>query len=134
MEEAFLTPAPTRKSVVLVVEDEIPIRSMVSEYLRDVGFAVIEARNAGEAVAVLAASTPVDLVFTDVDMPGTMDGLMLAAWVQETHPAVPVILASGVAELRDGHRGAGVLPKPYSPKVLERKIRELLGKTTRVAT
>ncbi len=104
---------------------------MVSDYLRDVGFAVIEARSAGEAVAIFAALVPVDLVFTDVDMPGTMDGLMLASWVRENHPAVPVIVASGVAELRDDHRADCLLQKPYSPRGLERKIRELLGEATK---
>lgn len=127
MEEAFQSTVSDRKSVVLIVEDEIPIRSMVADYLRDVGFAVVEARNAGEAVAIFAALIPVDLVFTDVDMPGTMDGLMLASWVRENHPALPIIVASGVAELRNDHRADCLLQKPYSPRVLERKIRELLG-------
>jgi CheY-like chemotaxis protein len=131
MEEALQTPASTRKWTLLVVEDETLIRSMVSDYLRDADFTVIEAKNADEAITVISSSTPVDLVFTDVDMPGDMDGLMLASWIHRYDPNVPVIVTSGVAELRDDYRGMRVLQKPYSPRVLERKIRELLGASAR---
>jgi DNA-binding response OmpR family regulator len=124
MEEALQTPASTRKWTLLVVEDETLIRSMVSDYLRDADFTVIEAKNADEAITVISSSTP-------VDMPGDMDGLMLASWIHRYDPNVPVIVTSGVAELRDDYRGMRVLQKPYSPRVLERKIRELLGASAR---
>jgi DNA-binding response OmpR family regulator len=126
MEKAFQSEAADREIVLLVVEDEAPIRSMVCEYLRDVGFRVIEARDADEAIMVFSSATPVDLVFTDVDMPGSIDGLRLALWIRECHPSVPVMVTSGVAELRDIYQGLRVLPKPYSPRILERQIRELL--------
>ena len=65
---------PATRPVVLVVEDEILIRFLISEHLRDVGFTVIEASNADDAAAVIQSESPVDLVFSDINMPGGMDG------------------------------------------------------------
>jgi len=126
-------PELKRKWVVLIVEDEAIIRAMVADYLRDLDFTIIELKDADEAIAVFSSTTPIDLVFTDVNMPGKLDGFMLAAWIADHHPTVPVILASGVAELRDQDRRFVILQKPYSPSELERKIRELLAGAARTA-
>ena len=64
-----------RQPAVLVVEDEVLIRSAVAEYLRIAGNLVVEAANAAEAIAVFAAGVPIDVVFSDIHMPGTTDGL-----------------------------------------------------------
>ena len=75
---------------------------VVADYLRDHGFLVIEAIDVNEAMALLEArDVVVDLVFSDVHMPGELDGLDLARWVRATLPGLPVILASGAARTSD---------------------------------
>ena len=75
---------------ILVVEDEVLIRLPLAEYLRDCGYRVFEASNVAEAV--LDADTPVDLVFSDVNMPGNENGFALAVWICQRHPDTNVIL------------------------------------------
>jgi len=83
------------KRTVLVVEDDILVRLTIADHLRGAGYIVFEAPNAAEAAAVFASGERVDVVFTDVQMPGAMDGLMLARWVQEHYPGTPVLITSG---------------------------------------
>jgi DNA-binding NtrC family response regulator len=115
---------------VLVVEDEVLIRLAVSDYLRECGYQVIEASNADEAVRVLSADIKVDVVFSDVNMPGSIDGFGLAQWVRRERAHVKVILASGAA--RSAQAAGGLcekgpfLRKPYAHAELERQIRALL--------
>ena len=74
---------------VLVVEDEVLIRVVIADYLRECGYRVYEAVNASEALAMLQApEVSVDIVFSDVEMPGDMDGLGLARWVRANKPSV----------------------------------------------
>ena len=81
---------------VLVVEDEFLVRMAVADSLEFAGFAVVEAGSGDEAVSILSEASPqIDLVFTDVRMPGTLDGFALNAWVKQNCPKIPVILASG---------------------------------------
>lgn len=82
---------------ILVVEDEILVRMPLAEYLRDCGYRVFEAASVAEAKAVLDADTPVDLVFSDVNLVGAENGFALASWVHQHHPATKVLLTSGVA-------------------------------------
>jgi CheY-like chemotaxis protein len=106
----------------LVVEDEVVLRMAVSDHLRDAGFGVIEAVGADEAVELLGANRSIQLVFSDVMMPGTMDGEALAAWISERYPEVPVLLASGAAQ-------RGQMPfigKPYSFLELQRRVEQML--------
>ena len=81
---------------LLVVEDDNLTRIDTSEHVRDCGFEVIEAEHAGAALALLMKSHPIDLVFTDVQMLGKMDGLDLAKWVLQHRPDVLVMIASGI--------------------------------------
>ena len=117
-----------RQPVVLVVEDEVLIRSAVAEYLRISGNLVVEAANAAEAIAVFAAGVPIDIVFSDIQMPGTMDGLGLARWVYRNRPGIHVVLTSGYA---DAARATEVeklfFPKPYRTAEVTRRIRLLLA-------
>jgi CheY-like chemotaxis protein len=117
------------KRTILVVEDEIMIRLMISHYLRDSGFDVIEANNAQDAVRVLL-ERKVDLVFTDLQMPGSMDGIGLARRIQAEWPDMKVILTSGAvtasalpADLRDR---ATLVRKPYRLDAIAEQIRVLL--------
>ena len=118
----------TREPAVLVVEDEILIRSAVAEFLRDAGYRVIEAASADEAVAVFASRTQIDLVFSDINMPGTMDGVGLVRWIADHHPGIHVILTSAISHARRaGQSGAGFLPKPYRLAEIVRRIASLLN-------
>lgn len=100
---------------ILVVEDELLIRLLVSDELRSAGFDVIEAADADEALTILGSLVRVDLIISDVRMPGSLDGLGLLAVVRETYPTIPVIITSGHVESRhaiaDG--AARFLAKPY---------------------
>lgn len=118
----------THRRVVLIVEDDILVRLTIA-VLRGAGYAIFEAANAAEAVAVFASGGRVDVVFTDVQMPGVMDGLMLARWVQEHHPSVQVLVTSGKG---DADISSGLMPddafysKPYSLEAVADRIRSLL--------
>jgi CheY-like chemotaxis protein len=70
-------------------------RLMVTDELRKGGFKAIEARNADEAIALLQSQVPVDLVFTDVRLPGSIDGLTLAGLIRQTRPELRIIVVSG---------------------------------------
>ena len=83
-----------RRACVLVVEDEMLIRLMVSEALRDTGYDVVEACDADEALAVLNTSAQIDLVFSDVRMPGSLDGMGLLRAVKADFPDLPFIIVS----------------------------------------
>jgi CheY-like chemotaxis protein len=117
------------KWTVLVVEDDILVRLTIADYLRGAGYAVFEAANAAEAAAVFASGERVDIVFTDVQMPGAMDGLMLARWVQENYPGTPVLITSGKG---DAAFSSGVIAdgaffsKPYRLEAVANRIRSLL--------
>jgi DNA-binding NtrC family response regulator len=119
-----------RKTTILVVEDEVLIRMAVSEYLRDAGYRVLDASNVAEAQAVFTVGEPVELVFSDVIMPGEQNGFDLAEWVQTQYPDVQVLLASGVAEIAKnaGYTGAHgpLITKPYSLEVVLELIKRLL--------
>lgn len=116
------------KRVVLVVEDEILIRIAIADYLRDVGYSVIESANAQDAIEVVASRVPVDLVFTDINMPGEMDGQSLANWLLAHRPELPVILTSGASKPPGGSTNRRrFIAKPYLAGSVEQHIRELLG-------
>src|SRR4051812_1123431 len=87
--------AKNERPVVLIVEDEELIRMLAAQTIEDAGFEVVEACNADEAIAVLAARKDVRVLFSDIDMPGSMDGLKLAKAVRDRWPPVEVILISG---------------------------------------
>ncbi len=119
-----------RPSTVLVVEDEVLVRMPVADYLRDCGYRVLEASSAAEAQAVFKAGEPIEIVISDVNMPGDMNGFALATWIREKHPGVRVILTSGINQMA---RNAGdvcsdgpFLEKPYSYETLLVHIKRLL--------
>jgi DNA-binding response OmpR family regulator len=120
---------------ILVVEDEVLIRLPLAEYLRDCGYRVFEASNVAEAKAVLDADTPVDLVFSDVNMPGNENGFALAVWIRQRHPDTKVILTSGIANASEKAEGLCedglLLVKPYSHDVVLKRIQSLLRQAKR---
>jgi CheY-like chemotaxis protein len=89
------SPANRERGIVLVVEDEILIRMALAEVLRDEGFVVLEAADADEALNVLGSPQHVDVILTDVNMPGSHDGLALGRRARGARPHVKVIVVSG---------------------------------------
>jgi len=109
---------PAGQPVVLLVEDEVLIRLATADHMRMRGFKVVEAGTAAEAQELILAGLQVDLVFSDITMPGAMDGLGLAAWLEASGVATPVMLASGVPRALEGAREScanvqAVAAKPY---------------------
>jgi CheY-like chemotaxis protein len=104
-----------RASIVLVVEDEILIRAAVAEYLRRLRYTVVEAADGAEAIAVFVSGELIDVVICDVDLPGTMDGLSLARWINRRRSAPPVLLTSGRGIARSARRNPAefFIAKPY---------------------
>ena len=123
---------PAHKQVVLVVDDEPTIRACLVIHLEDKGFAVREAASAAEAIAVLQEpGCVVNLVFSDVRMPGEMDGIGLSRWIFENRPNVAVILASGdlgKSTAMDDLCGAEAIGKPYNYDSATNRIRESIRK------
>ena len=121
-------PAPLH--TVLVVEDELLVRLPIAEYLRDCGYQVVEACDAAEAIAVVNDIGPVSVVFTDVRMPGKMDGFDLARWFQANYPGTPVLLTSGFNNSRQAYSaspfGGRLIEKPYSQIHVAKRIAALL--------
>jgi DNA-binding response OmpR family regulator len=114
---------------VLVVEDEFLISEWVAQSLSEQGFAVQTAGNADDALEHLA-SDHIDVLFTDINLPGTMDGAALARRAREMMPNLPVIYASArVTMLGPEARvpGAIILPKPYEPALVGRLLTAALN-------
>jgi PAS domain S-box-containing protein len=115
---------------ILVVEDDGLIRSCVCKQLSNRGYRVIEAQNAAEALEIVESSTPIDLIFTDVVMPGGMDGPTLAERVRAHRPAINVLFTTGYADhaavARLSATNANVINKPYRPDALAFAIREAI--------
>jgi CheY-like chemotaxis protein len=108
---------------VLVVEDEVIIRDMVAEELEDAGFTVVVAANADHAISILENRFDIHLVFTDIDMPGSMDGLKLAAAVRDRWPPVHIIITTGKSRPLEIPANALFIPKPYVGKVVAEAMR-----------
>jgi CheY-like chemotaxis protein len=122
--------ADTPLQTILVVEDEVLIRLVVAEYLRECGYRVHEAVSAAEAILILQApEVSVDIVFSDVEMPGEMDGFGLARWVRSNQPETQVILTSGAersADIAGTLCEAGpLMEKPYHTQEVVDRIKQL---------
>jgi CheY-like chemotaxis protein len=109
---------------VLVVEDEFLVRDMIVRELSLAGFDVLEAATAEDALALLARSDRLDLLFTDIKLPG-MDGWQLATEIRNRKPAVPVIYASGHADRVQPLPASRFLQKPYRPSQVLQAAAEL---------
>ena len=116
-----------RRPVVLVVEDDFLIRMNAAEMIADAGFDVVEAASADEAIVILEDRLDITVVFTDIQMPGSMDGLKLAAAIRGRWPPIKIIATSGLVDVRQDEipEGGRFLPKPYSPEQIIRTLREL---------
>jgi CheY-like chemotaxis protein len=122
----FSGPGESHKPVILLVEDDVLVRFMTADILREAGFDVLEAVDSSEALALLTTGHPLDLVITDIRMPGHMDGLQLASVIKNTRPNLPIALLSSHLEQPD-HEADMFLPKPYDPDVLVEVVKRLIG-------
>ena len=118
-----------KKAVILVVEDEAIIRMSAIQMLEDAGFATVEASNADDAINILDLRNDIRAVFTDINMPGTLDGMRLARLVRGRWPPIHLILTSGlVCPIGEDFPTNGrFIRKPYNPEHVIATIRELLG-------
>lgn len=97
---------------ILVVEDEVLVRLAVGQFLREQGYVVTEAMDTAEAMRAVRADPAIAVVFTDIIMPGSQDGQVLADWLGLYHPAIKVVIASGVRPAPGSH--VPFLQKPYA--------------------
>jgi CheY-like chemotaxis protein len=133
--QSLLNPPEAPKSdgrahtpTILLVEDEVLVRLTLAEVLRDQGYGVIEASNADEAIIVLRSQARIDLVFSDIRMPGEIDGVALARTVRASRPNLKIILASAFGPAIDVHLGVhGFIRKPYNLGEVLQRIRDLIG-------
>jgi DNA-binding response OmpR family regulator len=117
------------KPVVMVIEPEVLVRMSVADYLRECGYKVIEGVTAEDVETVLHSAVPLNVVFTEVKLPGKIDGFALARTLRQTHPHIDVILSSGVAGAAEKSRDLcedGPMKKPYRAEDVLARIRSLL--------
>jgi CheY-like chemotaxis protein len=114
--------------VVLVVEDEPLLRMLAVEAVEEAGFMPIEARDADEAVAVLESRSDISLLFTDIDMPGSMDGVKLAHAVRGRWPPIKILVVSGKVRLRPFElpSSSRFVGKPYRAAAMVEELRSLI--------
>ena len=114
----------TKGPAVLIVEDEPLVRLCAAQTVEDAGYEVIEAESADEAIAILESRRDIRVIFTDIHMPGSMDGLKLAHAVRHRWPPIKIIVTSGRETIapQDLPEGGRVFAKPYDPA----KIRDTL--------
>lgn len=127
-----ISTVPGNAETLLVVEDEVLIRLAICSYLRECEFKVIEAANADEALIVLQEpDLKVDMVLSDVEMPGTMDGFGLSQWLRTHKPGMPIILvgspSGAVDAAADLCESGPMLAKPYEPHILLDRIKRTLA-------
>jgi CheY-like chemotaxis protein len=122
-------PRPLLPSTVLVVEDDEVLRMCAAEVVADAGFNSVEAANADEAFAILENRSEIALLFTDIQMPGSMDGLDLARTVNDRWPAIKIILVSGRVELSERERpvNSRFYQKPFAMKQMLEGLQEMMA-------
>jgi two-component sensor histidine kinase/FixJ family two-component response regulator len=125
--------APGQSAVlraVLVVEDEMLLRMRAVDMVEDAGFTPVEAINADDALAILESRSDIELLFTDIQMPGSMDGLKLACAVHERWPSIRIILVSGQLNLTDNEKppDSRFFGKPLGVKQMIAEMQDMMGK------
>src|SRR3954470_5776118 len=114
---------------VLVVEDEMILRMRAVDIVEDAGFNPVEAVNADEALSILESRSDISVLFTDIQMPGTLDGLKLAHAVYKRWPGIKIILVSGQVTLSDADKpiDSRFFGKPLETKQMIAEIQEMVG-------
>jgi CheY-like chemotaxis protein len=117
------------KAVVLIVEDEWLIRMNAADMVRDLGYLAIEAVDADHAISLLETTPEIAVVFTDIQMPGSLDGLRLGAVVRDRWPPVKLLITSGQVSppAVDLPSGARFIAEPYLLRQLEAELTALVS-------
>ncbi len=115
--------------VVLIVEDDPLLRMLAVEVVEEAGFVALEAGNADEAVALLESRLDISILFTDIEMPGTMDGLNLAHAVRDRWPPIKILVVSGKVRLQRSELPSNscFVGKPYQTAAMVAELRSLVG-------
>jgi CheY-like chemotaxis protein len=123
-----MQPRASKRPVVLIVEDETLVRMDAIEVLEAAGFDVIEASDADEAISILEQRSDIHLIFTDIQVPGSMDGLKLAHFVKDRWPPIKIIATSGHTKITENDlpEGSRFLPKPYAAPEIASAIDQLI--------
>jgi len=118
------------RAVVLIVEDSAIIRMGAVDLVLSAGYEALEAREADEAIHILESRSDIDLVFTDVQMPGTMDGIRLTHYIRERWPPVKLMVSSGAGILEEGSLpgGSRFFSKPYDNRMITEEMARLLSR------
>ena len=121
--------ADAQRPVVLVVEDDLLLRMDAVDIVRSAGFDAVEASHADEAIEILEARPNIQVVFTDIQIPGSMDGLKLARFVKDRWPPIRIVTTSGRVRISEADlpEGGRFIPKPYSPAQVIGTLRELMA-------
>jgi len=121
------TPDGKSAPVVLIVEDEPLLRMLAVEIVEEAGFGALEAADADEAVTLLESRNDISLLFTDINMPGSMDGLKLAHSVRERWPQIKILLVSGQVRLQPSELPSNscFVGKPYQSSALVEELRTM---------
>lgn len=116
----------TKSPVVLVVEDDLLLRLDAIDKIAEAGFEVLEAATADDAIKILEARSDIAVIFTDIEMPGSMDGVKLAHAVRGRWPPVKIIAVSGHFKIRESDlpEGGRFFPKPCAWSQITATIRE----------
>jgi CheY-like chemotaxis protein len=115
------------KAVVLIVEDEALIRMSAVHMVEDAGYTALEACNADEAIQILECRSDIEAVFTDINMPGSMDGLMLAHAIRRRWAPTHLIVTSGINVPDKLPANGRFIHKPYSARHVTTALSELFG-------
>jgi two-component system NtrC family sensor kinase len=118
--------ASAGSEAILLVEDNAEVKAVAGMLLQQLGYRVDAVDNAAAALDLLAEGRNVDLVFSDVVMPGEMDGLALARRIRTDYPHIPVLLTTGYAKAASQAKGFPILRKPYRLTNLSRAIRDAI--------
>ncbi len=124
------------RATILIVEDELLIRWAIADHLQECGFKTLAASSADEAIEALQRyESPIEIVFSDVRLPGSLDGFGLATWLKQHRPEIAVILTSGHARAADvaqdlcAHVGE-IIRKPYDFDAVRARIERILSMRT----
>ncbi|MCF7701601.1 response regulator [Loktanella sp. M215] len=114
---------------VLVVEDEPLIRMEAVDMIEDAGFRVYDVGSADAAVVLLERHDDIGILFTDINMPGSMDGLQLATCVKDRWPSVGIVIASGIIDYKEMElpKGASIFPKPYPTDKIAKALSDIVA-------
>ncbi|MEO6945834.1 MAG: response regulator [Nitrobacter sp.] len=126
-----MEPAAGKSSppVILIVDDEPLLRMLAVEMMEEAGYVALEAEDADEAIVILESRLDIVLLLTDINMPGSMDGLKLAYAVRNRWPPVKIIVVSGQMKLSESDlpSGSRFFSKPYRAAALVSELRLLIG-------